>query len=61
MTKKEAKARKAAWRLALVEGRVVSINHGETLTAYLAVETARRAVEAYREVGLPAEIVEWRE
>jgi hypothetical protein len=60
MTKEKARRNKLEWKRALLEGRVVRINGGETFTAYLTVETARRAVEAYREVGLAAEIVEWR-
>ena len=58
-TKKEARVRKAAWTAALVEGRVVRTNDGNTLTAYATVEAARRAVETNLKVGLVAEIVEW--
>jgi hypothetical protein len=57
-TKKEAKARRAAWNAALAEGRVVRTNDGNTLTAYATVEAARRAVETNLKVGLVAEIVE---
>jgi hypothetical protein len=57
-TKKEAKARKNAWNVALAEGRVVRTNDGNTLTAYATVEGARRAVETNLKVGLVAEIVE---
>jgi hypothetical protein len=56
-TKKEAKARKTAWKLALAEGRVVRTNDGNTLTAYATVEAARRAVDTNLKVGLVAEIV----
>ena len=57
-TKKEAKARKAAWNTALAEGRVVRTNNGNTLTAYATVGAARHAVETALKVGLVAEIVE---
>lgn len=57
-TKKEAKARKAAWTAALADGRVVRTNDGNTLTAYTTKEAALRAVETNLKAGLVAEIVE---
>ena len=40
MTKKEAKARKAAYQLALSEGRVVRYNSGLSYRAFPTVEAA---------------------
>jgi hypothetical protein len=58
MTKKEAKARKAAWQRALVEGRIVRSNGGMTLTSNKTVHDAKMLVFALRDNGdRSAEIV----
>jgi hypothetical protein len=51
MTKKEAKARKAAWQLALTQGRVVRHNDGMTLTSNKTVHDAKMLVFALRDNG----------
>jgi hypothetical protein len=58
MTKKEAKARKAAWQLALAEGRVVNWNDGFSLTSYATVEQAQQALATIIANGLSAHIVQ---
>ncbi len=50
-TKAEAKARKAAWQLALSEGRVVSSNGGLTLTSDRTIHDAQMLVFALRDNG----------
>ena len=57
MTRKEAIARKAAWALALSEGRVVRYNGGMTLTSYPTVEAAQLALLTHARNGDNAEIV----
>ncbi len=58
MTKRqEAIARKAAWQLALLEGRVVRWQGGMQLTSYPTVDAARAAIVAAGDET--AEIVRW--
>jgi hypothetical protein len=58
-TKKEAIARKTAWKLALAEGRVVRFSDIR-MTGYPTKERAEQAVKQAHAAGLPAEIVEVR-
>jgi hypothetical protein len=55
MTKRDAIKRKAAWTLALKEGRVVRYSDGLTLQSFPTVERAEAEVIAANEFG--AEIV----
>lgn len=57
-TKAEAKAQKAEWAKALVEGRVVRFNDGLTLKAYPTIEARDLALAAFAAAGMDAEIVE---
>ena len=59
MTKKEAKARKAAYGLALSEHRVVRVNidGGQFFKAFTTAEAASVALAAYVVQGIPANIV----
>ena len=61
MTKREAAERKAAWSLALKEGRVVRFPEMDRLTSYPTNERAARAVIEARAAGITATIVEMKE
>lgn len=57
MTKKEAKAHKAEWNLALVEGRILRMFNGTTLISYQTIEKRDAAIFEANEAGVPCEIV----
>lgn len=58
-TKKEAKARKAAWALGLAEGRIVKTLNDQTFTLYPTVERAIAALAVAKAAGIEdAEIVQ---
>ncbi len=59
MTKKESKARRAAWQSALLEGRVVNWNDGMSLTSYRTTQEAQQAVNTMIANGLSAYIVQF--
>jgi hypothetical protein len=57
VTKKEARARKAAWQQALSEGRVVRYNEGLTLVSYPTMAARDKALSEAKAAGVPAAIV----
>lgn len=57
MTKKEAKARKAAWSLALSEGRVVRFNDGLEFRSFPTADAAEAFRKLMRSQDVDATIV----
>lgn len=58
MSKKEAKARKAAYTNALAEGRVVRYNGGMSFRSFLTVQDAEFFLETVRLHDLSATIIQ---
>lgn len=57
LTKKEARARRAAWNLALAEGRMIRSPDGLTMTSFPTVEETLAALsqlEGWTRVQIPA-------
>lgn len=57
MTKREAKAKREAWRKAVAEGRVVRYGAGERFESYKSSAEALAAVANARQWGLVAAVV----
>ena len=57
MTKKEARAHKDAWNLALQEGRVIRMPNSQTFYSYPTVEETKEAFKMMLDQGIEAIIV----
>ena len=54
MTKIEVRNAKVAYSKALIEGRVIRINYGQSFKTFLTIEAAHKALAEYRSVNIPA-------
>jgi hypothetical protein len=56
-TKKEMLKRKEAWHRAIIDGRVLRLNHGQTMKEYTNRGAADKALADCRKTGVPCERV----
>jgi hypothetical protein len=57
MTKTQAAANRTEYRMALLDGRVVRYNGGQSFTAFNTVADALQAIAVAKHNGFPAELV----